>query len=302
MGSMFSFRKFKEQQNTFIIFVCILVGILFKMLALYFKHEFLDYLSNLLLTGFAVGLVVDFFSSRKEEVVLREVIGISGDDSLINSIRSIVKEIDYITEKRISVWNIKESNAKKSKNKSQKYDVENFDTHDIRIVKEGSDFYFRRGYDINNTLLKNIELKNGKSYERIDCSDEFNQHILKQKHGSHLCFTLTNLNFIKNLKYSIRINTLFKTCMEKDRDYLSVDFLNSTSSTNIIVHFPFEIRDLKGKNIYAIDVKIRSLTNFKGYIMPKYIKSNGIIINYNKPLEGGDSIVIFYEKIKKSTS
>jgi hypothetical protein len=302
MPERLNLRENKTIQNNLVAVILFLIGINLRLMYIYIHPdiEFLGYIADVLIISLSVGLLLGIYLQRKEDVILREVLGVSADNSLINAIRSMTKEVEYITERREANWKLVLSRGNKMK-------IRHEETHTIRTCKDYCDFYFRRGYEEKKIELKNILLKRNNKFRRIDYSRDFNQHMLRQQHGSYMYYTLTNLNFIKNLKYQIKIITLFKECMDISRDYMSIDFLSPTSFTHISIEFPFELKNREGNLIYNIDVKIRSLTRFHTYVDYKIKKSNNnrnnniLDIIYNKPLEKGDSIVIFYEKNEEST-
>ncbi len=281
-------------QNILVMFCLIFVGVCLKISSKYIfpNISWLNYVSDLLITSLIISFAVGFYLQCQSGISLREILGIAPNHTLINSIHSILRQDPYITKNRISKWKFID-------NGGEKIDIEHVEIHTIQVNKDSNEFYFRRGYGDHTLIVKDISIKRGGKFKRIDTSKEFNQHLLKQKHGSHVCNTLTNLDLKQNLSYCLKITTLFKECMSKERDYLSIDILNPTSNTASEVEFPFSLMDDK-KKTYDIDVKIRSLTKFHGYIDYKIkdgsIKKNRLCINYNKPLMGGDSLVICYEK------
>lgn len=268
-----------------LIVIGFLVGIIFKLLSLLSSFSFkpsLSYIGDLLILSISAGTVAGLILKRKDDEILREVLGISKDTSLLDAIVGFNPKLDYVVEKRDIDWRFF-----KNKNE-QNYSIYTTDKAQIITFVENCTFNFRRGladFDLKKITIR--QLPNGKLKEL-----DFDEHLLKQKHGVNTCYTMTNLNLEENQKYEILIETHFINCMLIDKDYLSVDIIDPIKSLKVKIDFPFNLDN------YKINIKRRSLKKLVEYVKEKR-KKNSILIKYNKPLDIGDSMVIYYKKKKK---
>lgn len=287
------YQRYLECRYFIVTIFVFCIGLVFKYFGQKTHYWPYDLLGDVFILSMSVSILTGMYLKRKDDFILRNVLGISQSSSFLDVIWGILKPEDYFVDYRKSEWKVITTGPMLS--------IQHTENFEIVVHKEKTNFYFRRGYDREKIKIKEILIaKEGEKLKPIEYGNEFNEHLLVQRHGGYDCYELTNLNLEPNTKYALKIVTIFEKCMDAKRDYISVDAIVPIRKTDIFLEFPFSLKS-NNKPLYHIDVKRRSLTKFIQYIDWGYkdnsgLKNNVIEVNYESPLTPGDSIVIYYKK------